>query len=112
MGSIVLKLNPQKLTNPDVDLRYFIPNKIAELTLGKIADNGYDYLDDEVSSMAIFLKSSSPKEDIISIFEILKNNSFKGNQIYEASEIFFSDKTDEELDACNYDLSIYEQFEK
>lgn len=109
MGSIAIKLNPQKLTNPDTDLCYIISNMIEKETSGKVTDNGYDYLDDEVTSMAIFLKSSSPKDDIAAVFDILKRNTFKGNQIYDIAEFFISDQTDEELDACDYDLSVYEQ---
>ncbi len=109
MGSIVIKLNPQNLTNPDADLRYLIPDKIAEKTLGKVTNNGYDYLNDEVSSLAIFLQSAAPQEDVISVCDILRSNIFKGNQIYEAAELFVSAKTDAELEACDYDLSVYEQ---
>ena len=109
MGSIVIKLNPQKLINPDADIRYLISDKVEELTLGKVTGNGYDYLDDEVSSMVIFFKSSDPKEDIAFVLEILSNNSFKCNQIHGIAEIFLSDKSDKELDAYNYDLSMFEQ---
>ena len=39
MGSIIIKLNPKKLTNPDLDLRYLIPDKIEEATNGEISDD-------------------------------------------------------------------------
>lgn len=107
MGSIVIKLNPEKLTHPDADLRYLIPDTIEELTFGKVKDNGFDYLDDKVSSMLIYLSSDNPKENIFSVLEIINTQTFKGNQISGRAEIFLSDKTDEELAACNDDLSVY-----
>jgi len=91
MGSIIIKLNPQKLTNPDLDLRYLIPDKIEEATNGKVTDNGYDYLDDSEKSIAIFLKSSDPKTDVENVLDILKGNTFLDNNIYETSDIYTSD---------------------
>ena len=31
--------------NPDLDLRYCVPDRITELTNDGIRDNGYDYID-------------------------------------------------------------------
>lgn len=45
MQTIIIVLNPGKLTNPDLDLRYLIPDRISEITEGAIRDNGYDYID-------------------------------------------------------------------
>lgn len=45
MGSIVIKIRPTALENPDLDLRYLIPAKTSKLTNGRIIDDGYDYLD-------------------------------------------------------------------
>ena len=47
MQTIVIVLNPGKLENPDLDLRYQIPDRIEELSGGLIKDNGYDYIDTE-----------------------------------------------------------------
>ena len=49
MQTIVILLDPGKLINPDLDLRYLIPDRIMELTDGAIQDNGYDYIDCEGS---------------------------------------------------------------
>ncbi len=62
--------------------------------------------------MAIFLKSQSLKEDLEVVCDILKNNEILDNIIYDTCEIWFSDKTDEELLACEYDLAVFEQYEK
>ncbi len=43
MGTIAIKLNPEKLENVDLDLRYLVPERIEEVTNGKVQDNGYDY---------------------------------------------------------------------
>jgi hypothetical protein len=98
MGSIVIKLSPYKLKNPDLDLRYLIPDRISDLTGQKISDDGYDYLDDEENTMAIFLKSAIPSEDVKTVLEILKSETFLDNDIYETSIIAICDNNDYELD--------------
>ena len=45
MQTIIIVLNPAKLENPDLDLRYDIPDRIHEVSNGAIQDNGYDYID-------------------------------------------------------------------
>ena len=45
MQTIVIVLDPTKLDNPDLDLRYLVPDRVEAVTQGAIADNGYDYLD-------------------------------------------------------------------
>ncbi len=112
MGRIVIKLNPATLENPDLDLRYDVPEKIVELTDGRIESIGYDYLDDGFDSMAIFMKSDTAKEDLNVVCEILKTHTFCDNQLYESAEIYFSDKTDEELEPHDDELSGYEHFQK
>ena len=47
MQTIIVVLNPGKLENPDMDLRYCIPDRIEEVSNAAIKDNGYDYIDTE-----------------------------------------------------------------
>ena len=101
MGSILIKLNPEKLVNPDLDLRYTIPDKIIEMMDGKVSDDGYDYLDDDVNSIGIFLNSDNAKVDVVAVLEILKSNLFQNNNIYDTAEISICETND-----C--DLSKYE----
>lgn len=52
--------------NPDLDLRYCIPDRIKEVSNGTIQDNGYDYIDAEEGQpgplMGICLKTESARE--------------------------------------------------
>ena len=47
MKNLVLTLDPEKLQNPDLDLRYVIPDLLSARSDGNIRDNGYDYEDQE-----------------------------------------------------------------
>ena len=43
MGAITLKLDPLRLTNPDLDLRYLLPDLLAQESEGLLRVDGYDY---------------------------------------------------------------------
>ena len=99
MGIIAIKLTPGKLENPDLDLRYLIPDRIGELTEGKITDEGYDYIDD---AMIIFMGSNTPREDAITVWEILKSETFLENDISRSAIVAISENDDEEFE--NFDV--------
>lgn len=87
MGTIAIKINPAKLENADLDLRYLIPDRIEEVTKGKVQDDGYDYSSDDTNSIIVFMSSENPEEDVITVLEILKNEKFLDNDIYKSSII-------------------------
>lgn len=88
---MVIKLSPSKLRNPDLDLRYLIPGKIQELTHEETTDDGYDYLNDDENSMLIFLETKNPKEDVIKVLDIIKEEDCLGNRIYDAGIVAIDD---------------------
>jgi len=91
MGSIAIKLVPDRLHNPDLDLRYIIPDRISELTGGRVEDNGYDYIDDGGGegndSMVIFMRSENPAEDVRLVLDALRRETFLDNDIHEAAVV-------------------------
>lgn len=42
MQTILIVLNSEKLENPDLDIRYNLPDKLERYTHNEISDNGYD----------------------------------------------------------------------
>ncbi|MCL2467438.1 MAG: hypothetical protein FWF02_13875 [Micrococcales bacterium] len=87
MGGIALKLVPGALDNPDLDLRYVVPDRIAELTHGRVTDNGYDYLDDADNSMVLFMVAERPVVEVATVLEILRIELFSENNLYEAGVV-------------------------
>ena len=43
MTTLVLKIDPARLENPDADLRYVLPRTLCEYSRGVLQDDGYDY---------------------------------------------------------------------
>ncbi|WP_238899047.1 hypothetical protein [Clostridium sp. YIM B02500] len=98
MGTIIIKLNPEKLENLDLDLRYLVPGRIEEVTKGKVQDNGYDYSLDDTNSMIVFMTSENPEEDVNEVLQILKNEKFLDNDIYESGIVAISHGDGEDED--------------
>jgi hypothetical protein len=44
MQTIIIVLDSTKMSNPDLDICYSLPDRIEFLTDGRVRDNGYDYL--------------------------------------------------------------------
>lgn len=98
MGTIAIKINPEKLENADLDLIYLIPERIEEITKGKVEDNGYDYSSDDTNSIIIFMTSENPKEDVNVVLEILKNEKFLDNDVYKSGIVAITDGDGENED--------------
>jgi len=42
MQTILITLDSARMDNPDLDIRYILPDRIDEYTDGAVTDNGYD----------------------------------------------------------------------
>jgi hypothetical protein len=85
MATIAIKLHPEKMSNPDADLRYLIPKRIQEMYNESIIEDGYDYLDDD--SMVIYLATDDPDAGVIKVIELLKKEEVLNNKILESAII-------------------------
>lgn len=72
MASIVLRLDPRRLDNPDADIRYVLPDLLAERSGGIVSDDGYDYVGEE-SLLVLFLKATDVKPAIAFILDVVQN---------------------------------------
>ncbi len=54
---ITLTLDPSKLSNPDADLRYAIPEMVEKLSINQLKDDGFDY--DDADNMIIYISTES-----------------------------------------------------
>ena len=81
MISIAISLNPQDLVNPDLDLRYLIPEKIESATDGKIQDNGYNYVDGD--NIVVYM-TTDKKEIIQKAIETIEKETILGNKLAES----------------------------
>lgn len=104
MQTIIIKLSPSKLSNPDLDLRYIVPDAIEKETNGAIQDNGYDYLSDGSignHSIGIWLSTEDAKGGYPLITELFRREKFLGNDLSESAEIYISENDTEEIENCS-----------
>lgn len=57
MIDIAIRLNPQQLANPDLDIRYLLPDLLAQQSGGQIQDDGYDYVG-SIPFLVVFLRAA------------------------------------------------------
>lgn len=99
METIIIKLNPAKMENPDLDIRYVLPDRIEEYTHNAITDNGYDYLTNQ--ELGIWLATKNAKEGVSTIIELLKAETFLDNDLTKSAEIYISQQDSAEISDCS-----------
>lgn len=100
MQTIVIKLDPTLLTNPDLDLRYDVPEAIEQYTNGKIVERGYDYLEDKNNSMAIWLGCDDASTAYLDVLTCFKQQKILGNDLTPCVEIYISEEEDADFNQC------------
>lgn len=100
MQTIIIKLNPSQLANPDLDLRYLVPDAIEQYTNQSITEQGYDYLEDEFRSMCIWLSCEDARAGYVEVVKCLKEQKILDNDILLAAEIYISEIESADLEEC------------
>jgi hypothetical protein len=102
---IRIKISPERLENPDLDIRYVLPDLIIQISEGLIEDGGYDYLDDEVNTMLIYLRTTDPDFALKKVLEVIETTKVLDNNLKESIEI----EVETEPDSDRYQ-SVYKPF--
>ena len=101
MQTIIIVLNSTKLENPDLDLRYCIPDRIEEVSNGTVQDNGYDFIDSEDGQlMGIWLTTESASENWYLIVKLFQEEKFKENDLSASAQIFISENDTDDIENC------------
>ena len=98
MQTIVIVLNAAKLENPDLDIRYTLPERIEEHTGGIIKDNGYDYISN--SELGLWLGSDDCEADAEKVIGLIRSEKFCGNDLSQTAGIYISEQDCAELSDC------------
>ena len=98
MQTIIITLDSRKMDNPDLDIRYILPDCIDEYTEGAVRDNGYDYLDNDV--MALWLETEDAAENVEKVIALLESEEILENDLTKAATVYISEEDRAELDQC------------
>ncbi len=72
MNCMAIRLDSDRLANPDADLRYILPDFLAERSAGVIQEDGYDYVG-PTNLMVIYLQVSDLERARGIIVDVLEN---------------------------------------
>jgi hypothetical protein len=91
MAQIRFDLDPAKMPNPDLDIRYRLPDSLAALPDSTMTDNGYDYSDDQPPLLMVFVNSDAPDADVQRSIAFLSENQLLDNNVLDAATISTSE---------------------
>ena len=100
MQTIIISMDSRKMENPDLDIRYLLPDRIEEWSKGAARDNGYDYIDEDGHILAVWLETESAEEWWPKIVELLKTEQFCDNDLSQSALVLVSEEDSAELDQC------------
>jgi len=86
MPTLIIRLNPQLLDNPDADIRYQLPELLTERSGSGILYDGYDYVGSE-PFLVIFLNVSDTELALVDIIDVIENVSVLGNNLQLAAVV-------------------------
>lgn len=100
MQTIVISMDARKLENPDLDIRYHLPDRIEEWSEGAVKDNGYDYTDEQGFGLAVWLRTEDAEGWWPRIVELLKTEQFEDNDLSKTALVLVSEEANAELSRC------------
>ena len=99
MQTIIIVLDSEKMTNPDLDIRYVLPDRIEEYTNQLVKDNGYDYLEND--ELALWLETEDAAKYADKIVALLNAETILENDLTLAADIYISEEANAELEQCH-----------
>lgn len=81
--TIVVRMDLQLLENPDANIRYVLPDLLADRSKGIITPDGYDYVGDTPFLM-LYLKVSDLQSALSCILDVVKNVRVLDNHLEQA----------------------------
>ncbi len=100
MAAIVISMDSRKMENPDLDIRYLLPDRIEEWSGGAVTDDGYDYVDEDGHILAVWLETEDAEGWWPKIVELLKAEQFMDNDLSQSALVLISEESGADYDQC------------
>jgi len=101
MQTIIVSMDSRKMENPDLDIRYLLPDRIEEWSRGAVNDDGYDYVDGEGHILAVWLETEDAESWWPRVVELLKTERFCENDLSETALVLVSQEATAEMEQCH-----------
>ena len=100
MAAIVISMDSRKMENPDLDIRYLLPDRIEEWSEDAVEDDGYDYVDEDGHILAVWLETDDADGWWPKVVELLKTERFMDNDLSQSALVLISEESGAEYDRC------------
>ena len=100
MAAIVISMDSRKMENPDLDIRYILPDRIEEWSGGAVTDDGYDYVDEDGHILAVWLDTEDAEGWWPKVVELLKTEQFMDNDLSQSALVLISEESGADYDQC------------
>ena len=100
MPAIVISMDSRKMENPDLDIRYILPDRIEKWSNGAVTDDGYEYIDEDGHILGVWLETEDPEGWWPKIVELLNAERFCGNDLSRSSLVLISEESGAEIGNC------------
>ena len=100
MAAIVISMDSRKMENPDLDIRYTLPDRIEAWSEGAVTDDGYDYVDQEGHILAVWLETEDAEGWWPKVVELLKTEQFEGNDLSRSAVVLIGEESGAEIGQC------------
>lgn len=90
MISITIKLFPERMDNPDLDIRYVLPDLIATRSGNAVKGKGYDYGEgDDIEMPPLLLFLGAEREEYLRyVMDVVTGDEVLGNNLVLAAEVY------------------------
>ena len=86
------------MDNPDLDIRYLLPDRIDEFTDGAVTDNGYDYLDNDI--MGLWMETEDAAANVEKVIQLIESEEVLENDLTKATSVYISEEDCAGLEQC------------
>ena len=100
MPTIVISMDSRKMENPDLDIRYLLPDRIEEWSGGAVSDDGYEYVDEEGHILGVWLETEDAEGWWPKVVELLKTEQFCENDLSETALVLVSQEAAARIEQC------------
>ena len=100
MQTIVVSMDARALSNPDLDIRYRLPDRIAEITNNAVQGSGYDYIGEDGFVLAVWLETEDAAFWYPKVVELLKTETFCDNDLSASALVLVSEEDCADYDVC------------
>lgn len=91
MPTVVIRIDPEELEDPDLDLRYEIPDLLEQRSGGCLSDRGYTH-DWDTDALLLFLAATDVAQALPFVISLLEHDRLHGNDLAAAAMVGTSER--------------------